>query len=147
MFSLSQVTRLLCLYILRCILFGTRLHSSGMRTACLLTVCVCVCVCVCVWVGVSAGGCLPRCVPARGCLPSGGVCLGGVCLGRCLPRGGVCPGGCLPRGCLPRSLPGGGGVPCYLSHHTFDVTCMLPPHQLRPSNSAAAYVLLVGHVT
>ena len=23
---------------------------------------------------------------------------------------------------------------------------MLPPHQLRPTNSAAAYILLVGHV-
>ena len=44
--------------------------------------------------------------------------------------------------CLPR-----GRVPCYLSHHAFDVTCMLPPHQLRPSNSAVAYKLLVGHVT
>ena len=39
------------------------------------------------------------------------------------------------------------GVPCDLSHHAFDVTCMLPPHQLRPTNSAAAYILLVGHVT
>ena len=50
-------------------------------------------------------------------------------------------------------LEGGGvcswgvGVPCDLSHHAFDVTCMLPPHQLRPTNSAAAYILLVGHVT
>ena len=24
---------------------------------------------------------------------------------------------------------------------------MLPPHQLRPTNSAATYILLVGHVT
>ena len=32
-------------------------------------------------------------------------------------------------------------------HHAFDVTCMLPPHQLRPTNSPAAYILLVGHVT
>ena len=38
-------------------------------------------------------------------------------------------------------------MPCDLSHHAFDVTCMLPPHQLRPTNSAAAYILLVGHVT
>ena len=49
------------------------------------------------------------------------------------------------------SLPGGvsaqWGVPCDLSHHAFGVTCMLPPHQLRPSDSAAAYILLVGHVT
>ena len=52
------------------------------------------------------------------------------------------------------SLPGGGGVvslpegvPCDLSHHAFDVTCMLPPHQLRHINSAPAYILLPGHVT
>ena len=38
-------------------------------------------------------------------------------------------------------------VPCDLSYHAFDVTCMLPPHQLRPNNSAAAYILMVGHVT
>ena len=38
-------------------------------------------------------------------------------------------------------------VPCDLSHHAFDVTCMLLPHQLRPNNGAAAYILLVGHVT
>ena len=40
-----------------------------------------------------------------------------------------------------------GGWPCDLYHHAFDVTCMLPPHQLRPINSPAAYILLVGHVT
>ena len=40
-----------------------------------------------------------------------------------------------------------GGVPCDLSHHAFDVTCMLSPHQLRVSNNAAAYILLVAHVT
>ena len=39
------------------------------------------------------------------------------------------------------------GMPCDLSHHALDVTCMLPPHQLRPSNSGAAYILLVDHVT
>ena len=38
-------------------------------------------------------------------------------------------------------------VPCDLSHHAFDVTCMLPPHQLRLTSSAAAYIVLVGHVT
>ena len=53
------------------------MHSSGICTACLLTVCICVCVCI--YVG-----------------------------------GGVCPG----------------GVPSDLSNHAFDVTCMLPPHQL-----------------
>ena len=41
----------------------------------------------------------------------------------------------------------GGVWPCDLSHHAFDVTCMLPPHQLRPTNSAAPYIVLVGHVT
>ena len=35
-----------------------------------------------------------------------------------------------------------GGVPCDLSHHAFDVTCILPPHQLRLNTSAAAYILL-----
>ena len=33
------------------------------------------------------------------------------------------------------------GVPCDLSHHAFDVACMLPPHQLRPTNCAAAYIV------
>ena len=131
MFSLSQVTRLLCLYILRCILFGTRMHSSGVRTACLLTVCVCM---------------------------GGGICPGGVCPGVCLP-GGVCPVGVSSwwgmfawgvsawAGVCLGQVSAWGGVPCDLSHHAFDVTCMLPPHQLRPSNNAAAYILLVGHVT
>ena len=41
----------------------------------------------------------------------------------------------------------GDAWPCDLSHHAFDVTCMLPPHQLRPTNSAAPYIVLVGHVT
>ena len=36
-----------------------------------------------------------------------------------------------------------GGIPCDLSHHAFDVTCMLSPHQLRPTNSAAAYIVVV----
>ena len=56
-----------------------------------------------------------------------------VVVGECLVAGGMhgCPG----------------GVPCDLSHHAFDVKCMLPPHQLRPTNSAAAYIVLVGHVT
>ena len=40
----------------------------------------------------------------------------------------------------------GGGVPCDLSHHAFDVTCILSPHQLRASSYAPAYIL-VGHVT
>ena len=71
--------------------------------------------------GEGEGGCLPR----GGCLPGGGACPGGVPARR---------GGCLPGG--------GGGVPCDLSHDAFDVTCMLPPHQLRPNTSAAAYIVL-----
>ena len=39
-----------------------------------------------------------------------------------------------------------GGVPCDLSHHAFDVTCMLSCHQLRLITSAAAYIVF-GHVT
>ena len=39
------------------------------------------------------------------------------------------------------------GVPYDLSHHAFDVTRMLSLHQLRGSTNAAAYILLVGHVT
>ena len=61
--------------------FPTRMHSSGMRTARLLTV--------------SSG---------KGCLPGGGVSArGGVPGGVC--PGGVCPGGCLLGWCLPRALP------------------------------------------
>ena len=54
------------------------------------------------------GGCLPRGVSAQGVSAQGG---------------GVCLGGCLPRGVSAL------GVSCDLSHHAFDVTCMLPPHQ------------------
>ena len=39
-----------------------------------------------------------------------------------------------------------GGSPCDLSYHAFDVTCMLPLHQLRHTNYAPAYIL-PGHVT
>ena len=57
----------------------------------------------------------------------------------------------IPVGCIPPAhwtwWKGGQGVPRDLPHHVFDVTYMLPPHQLRPTNSAAAYILLVGHVT
>ena len=90
----------------------------------------------------------PGRVPAwGGCVPAeGGTCQvvsaqGSVCPEGGVWLGGVCPAGCLPRGVCP------GGVPCDLSHHALDVTCLLPPHQLRPTNSAAAYILLAGHVT
>ena len=65
--------------------------------------------------------------------PSGGVGWGSPSWGF-LHSGGVLH---------PRGSPSWGGVPCDLSHHAFDVTCMLPAHQLRPTNSAAAYILLV----
>ena len=74
-------------------------------------------------------GCVP---PAQ--WPSGGVSAPG---GVSVPRGVSALEGCLTWGVWP----GGsdlGGVPCDLSHHTFDVTCMLPPHQLRHINSAPA---------
>ena len=64
-----------------------------------------------------------------------GVSAGGVC------QGGL-PGGCLPGGVSARGVSARGGLPCDLSHHAFDVTCMLPPHQLRLNTSAAAYILL-----
>ena len=61
----------------------------------------------------------------------------GTCPGGCLPWGAACPGGMpVHGGCLP-----GGGVPCDLSHHAFDVTCMLPPDQLSVSTSAAPYIV------
>ena len=67
----------------------------------------------------------------------GGVCSRGV--------GVSAPGGCLLWG-GGVSAPGGGG-PCDISHHAFDVICMLPAHQLRHINSAPAFILLPGHVT
>ena len=62
-----------------------------------------------------------------------------VCWGACVVARGACMvvGGCMVIG---------GCVPCDLSHHAFDVTCMLSPHQLRASSYAPAYIL-VGHVT
>ena len=69
------------------------------------------------------------------------TCSLAYCEGGSPCQGVPAQGDLLVRRCLP------GGVPCDLSHHAFDVTCMLLPHQLRPTNSAAAYILLVGHVT
>ena len=85
----------------------------------------------------------------EGCLhPEGVLHLGGspsqggvsILVGFSIP-GGSPSGGVLHGGVLHL-----GGVPCDLSHHAFDVTCMLPPHQLRHTNSAPAYILLPGHV-
>ena len=59
-------------------------------------------------------------------------------------RGGVHDGGHVWQGGVHGRE---GAWPCDLSHHAFDVTCMLSPHQLRPTNSAAPYIVLVGHVT
>ena len=56
-------------------------------------------------------------------------------------------GGVPARGCLPKGVPAQGGVTaCDLSHHAFDVTCVLSCHQLRLTTSAAAYIVF-GHVT
>ena len=84
--------------------------------------------------------------PGGGGSPSGGFSIRGV----------LHPGGFSIRGGWGALHPGGfsiqggvlhqGGVPCDLSHHAFDVTCMLPPHQLRHTNCAPAYIL-PGHVT
>ena len=90
------------------------MHSSRMPTARTLTV---------------HGGCLPRGVSAGGMgwVSAWGVSAqGGVCWGVSAWGWGVCPG----------------GVPCNLSHDAFDVSCMLPPHQLRLNTSAAAYIVL-----
>ena len=79
-----------------------------------------------VWLQRGVHGCGGTCVVAEGvCVVAGGHVW--------LPEGGM-------HGCQ------GGGVPCDLSHHAFDVTCILSPHQLRASSYAPAYIL-VGHVT
>ena len=129
--------------------FLTRMHSSRMRTARTVTM-----------GGVVRGGCGPGGVIWGGVIPGGfgpggvwsqgGVVLGGVIWG-------VVPGGCggpggwsqgeWSRGGGPGGVSWGGCVPCDISHHAFDVTCLLPPHQLRHINSAPAYILLPGHVT
>ena len=91
-------------------------------------------------------------IPRGGSQSQGGFSIGGV--GGSLSRGfsiqGVLhPGGLSIRGALHlggSSIPEGGYHVTY-PHHAFDVTCMLPPHQLRPTNSAAAYIVLLGHVT
>ena len=83
------------------------MHSSRMRTARTLT---------------KGGG-----SPSGGVLHLGGFSIWGGSPSRgVLHLGGVSIwGGSPSRGVSIR-----GGVPCDLSHHAFDVTCMLPPHQL-----------------
>ena len=117
----------------------------GCQGACMLGACVVAKGGACM---VAKGGCvwLPRggmCHCQGVCVVTGGACVvGGMhgCRGACVVAGGHAwlPGGCV-HGCQ-------GGVPCDLSHHAFDVTCMLSPHQLRASSYAPAYIL-VGHVT
>ena len=92
------------------------------------------------------------CMVARGCawLPGGMHGCGGACVvageGACVVARGCMwlPGGCMVARGHVWLL--GGCVQCDLSHHAFDVTCMLPPHQLRLIPSAAAYIVF-GHVT
>ena len=106
-----------------------------MRIACTLTI---------VWGGgvpaeggvpARGGTCpgVPWGVLAWGVPVQGGTCPGGLPAhgGACLGQGGTCPGGWVPVQ----------GVSCDLSHHAFDVTYMLPPHQQSVSTSAAAYIV------
>ena len=89
-------------------------------------------------------GVLSRGVYCPGSVQSMGV----VCaVWNAVRRGQVCyPGVCV-------CTVGGGGVvqgvllPSDLSHHAFDVTCLLSLHQLRMNTSEAAYIVLLGHVT
>ena len=90
--------------------------------------------------------------PSQGVLHFGGVLhprgvsiQGGSSSGGVLHPGGLHLGG-LQLGVSPSGGSPLGGVPCDLSHHAFDVTCMLPSHQLRHTNCAPAYIL-PGHVT
>ena len=93
--------------------------------------------------------------PSQGGVPSrgGGVVHldGSPSWGGSPSQGVLHPGGLSIWGGVPSRGGGGlsilGGVPCDISHHAFDVTCLLPPHQLRHINSAPAYILLPGHVT
>ena len=94
---------------------ATRMHSSRMRTPSTVTM----------------GGVLHP----RGGSPSWGVSIrGGFSIQGGSPLGGSPSGGVSIQW---------GGVPCDLSHLAFDVTCMLSPHQLRLTNSAAAYIVVV----
>ena len=110
----------------------------------------------CRFPGSGGGGCSPsgRVLHLGGLHPGGFSIRGVLHPGRGSPSRGVLhPGGWGPPsgGVLHpggSALGGGlllGGVPCDLSHHAFDVTCMVPPHQLRHTNCAPAYIL-PGHV-
>ena len=105
-----------------------------------------------VWLLGGVHGCWGvTCMVARGgaCVVAGGHSCWGACMvarGHAWLPGGMCGcwGACMvARGAC---MVAGGWVPCDLSHHAFDVTCMLSPHQLRASSYAPAYIL-VGHVT
>ena len=124
--------------------------------------------CTCLGGAPAQGVYLPGGVPAWGVYLPGGTCLGvylpgGVPAWECTCPGGVpaqgvyLPGGCTCPGVVPAQgctclggVPAGGmylprGVPAQGVYHvTYPI---MPPHQLRPTNSAAAYVVLVGHVT
>ena len=90
------------------------------------------------WLPGGVHGCQGACVVAGGCAwLVGAMCgCGGAFMVARGKRG--CRGACM--------VAAGGGVPCDLSHHAFDVTCILSPHQLRASSYAPAYIL-VTHVT
>ena len=76
----------------------------------------------------------------------GGHAWGHMCGGSCM-AGGMHGRGHVQWGsCMAGSMVGE-EVPCDLSHHAFDVTCMLPSQQLSHINSAPAYIVLPGHVT
>ena len=45
------------------------------------------------------------------------------------------------RSLIIRGVSARGVCPCDLSHHAFDVTCVLPPHPLSVNTSAAAYIV------
>ena len=73
--------------------------------------------------------------------PNGMHTSGLLTVSRNICGGGVCPRGW---GCQPSGVCalGGEGVPCDISHHAFDVTCMLSLLQLRLRSNAAAYIML-----
>ena len=76
---------------------------------------------------------------------------GGVHDGGCAWQGGMRGRGrgvCMAGGVRDRGVcvAGGHAWPCDLSHHAFEVpVCCLLTN--RPTNSAAPYIVLVGHVT